>query len=415
MALSLIRNSRLFVTYNVDQVTGVIATSGFTPTNTQEIQVLDGFSFSQNTNADTITLSEAGPTPTRGQRSFNNSLAPVDFSFSTYVRPAKYTTVTAEERFLWNALVSSYQGSAGAYTGSNSGIGSWAEAASVATIGTTNSETHQLIKFGLIIALDNTTFMIDNCVMDQATVDFGIDQIATIAWTGKGSALRRLATAVTLTDVTGYTGSLAWYLGSNQNAHVGFSNGYAGSARAKDTSANYIANKLSTAYIASGLAAYIGSSTNPQYNVPITGGTITFANNVTYLTPSNLGVVNTPITYFTGTRAVTGTLTAYLRTGGYTGSNMQGDVGSLFSALTTTTALASSENKYSIYVDLGGMANSNRISFQVPQAILQIPSVKSESVISADMNFTGQGGYSGSSMSYDITVPNELTIKYQSA
>ena len=108
MALSLIRNSRLFVTYNVDQVTGVIATSGFTPTNTQEIQVLDGFSFSQNTNADTITLSEAGPTPTRGQRSFNNSLAPVDFSFSTYVRPAKYTTVTAEERFLWNALVSSY-------------------------------------------------------------------------------------------------------------------------------------------------------------------------------------------------------------------------------------------------------------------------------------------------------------------
>ena len=85
MALNLVRNSRVFFTSNVDSSTGVVATTGFTAANTYEIQVLDGFTFSQNTNADTVTISEAGVAPVRGQRAFNTSLAPVDFSFSNYL------------------------------------------------------------------------------------------------------------------------------------------------------------------------------------------------------------------------------------------------------------------------------------------------------------------------------------------
>jgi len=38
------------------------------------------------------------------------------------------------------------------------------------------------------------------------------------------------------------------------------------------------------------------------------------SNNVTYLTPANLGVVNQPVTYFTGTRAISGSIN-YLKTG----------------------------------------------------------------------------------------------------
>jgi len=108
MALNLVRNSKVFFTTNVNANTGVINSSGFTASNTYEIQVLDGFTFSQNTNQETVTVSEAGTTPVRGQRSFNTSLAPVDFSMSTYLRPAVVSSaVTAEESVLWNALFSS--------------------------------------------------------------------------------------------------------------------------------------------------------------------------------------------------------------------------------------------------------------------------------------------------------------------
>ena len=54
------------------------------------IPVLEGFSFSQSTNASEITLSEMQDSSGQSRRcrkSFNDSLAPVDWSFSTYLRP----------------------------------------------------------------------------------------------------------------------------------------------------------------------------------------------------------------------------------------------------------------------------------------------------------------------------------------
>ena len=53
------------------------------------IPILDGFSFSQATNSSEITLSEMESTSgsRRGRRAFNDSLAPAEWSFSTYVRP----------------------------------------------------------------------------------------------------------------------------------------------------------------------------------------------------------------------------------------------------------------------------------------------------------------------------------------
>ena len=59
---------------------------------TWKIPVLEGFSFSQATNVSEITLNEMESTAgvsRRGRRAFNDSLAPVEFSFGTYVRPFK--------------------------------------------------------------------------------------------------------------------------------------------------------------------------------------------------------------------------------------------------------------------------------------------------------------------------------------
>lgn len=368
MAVNLVRNSRVFFTTDVNATTGVVDIGALESTKTWEIQVLDGFTFSQNTNQETVTLNEAGSTPVRGQRSFNTSLAPVDFSMSTYMRPRMGTTnVEAEEAPLWSALTSA------------DGSG-WTAGASFSTIDVDASNVHQLQKFGLIIILDNVTYVIDNCVLTQATIDFGIDAIATIAWTGQGGVLRKL--------------------GTNATASAGtFGGGLTGSYTQKVTTAPYIANKLSTATVASGGTTYV---------VGLTGGSLTINNNVTYLTPANLGVVNQPATYFTGTRAISGTLNAYLKTGSST------DTGALLAAMLADTSNVNP--KFDLQIAVGGSSNAIKVAFAMPTSMLTIPTVDVQQVVSTAINFTAQGSTDGTaSGSYDITAANELTVKYYAA
>ena len=55
-----------------------------------DLPVLDGFSFSQATNSSEITLAEmenSAGVSRRGKRMFNDSLAPAEWSLSTYSRP----------------------------------------------------------------------------------------------------------------------------------------------------------------------------------------------------------------------------------------------------------------------------------------------------------------------------------------
>ena len=372
MSFNLLRNSRVFFTTNVNPETGVVATSGFLPTNTREIQVLDGFSFTQNTTAETVTLTEAGAAPVRGQRSFNTALEPVDFSLSTYMRPADGgTNITAEESVMWNALFATDP------IGGTSPA--WVENTTSATVVVGNSQTHQLQKFGLIIVIDGVSYIIDNCALDSATIDFGLDAIATIAWAGKGAILRQIAG---LTASTGGT--------------VTFGGGLTGTAKGKNTTAAYIANKLSTLTVKAGI-----DGTGTTYNVAITGGSLTISNNLTYLTPANLGVVNKPFTYFTGTRAISGSLNAYLRAGATNTAGLLADM----------LAGSSSDVNPSFYVqiEVGGASNDTRVEFEMPGAVLTIPTVATEQVVSTTINFTAQGTTSGA---FDIGTANELEVRY---
>jgi len=199
MALNLIRNSRVFFTTNLDTSNRVAAT-GFTATNTFEIQVQDGFSFSQNTGTETVTLNEAGAAPVRGQRSFNTSLEPVDWNFATYIRPkfeeGTVVNVAAdaddyigcEESVLWNAMAgTTLIGGAGAGWIATPGL------TPVSKVNFDKSNAHQLQAFGLIIVFEAVAYAIDNCAVDSATIDFGLDAIASITWAGKGTAMRQLA------------------------------------------------------------------------------------------------------------------------------------------------------------------------------------------------------------------------------
>ena len=372
MSFNLIRNSRMFFTTNVNAETGVVAATGFDTTNTFEIQVQDGFSFSQNTTSETVTLMEGGAAPVRGQRSFNTALDPVDFSFSTYIRPADGgTNITAEEGVLWNALLGTTAiGGAGA---------AWSEGVSNATVVATNSQAHQLQKFGLIIVIDGVSYIIDNGAMDSATIDFGLDAIASIAWSGKGAVLRQVSG---LTATTGAT--------------VTFGGGLTGTAQGKNTTAAYIANKLSTLAITGGI-----NGTGTAYTVALTGGSLTISNNLTYLTPANLGVVNKPVTYFTGTRAISGSINAYLRAGATNTAGLLADM--------LVASDSEVDPEFEITIAMGGSTNATRVEFEMPAAVLTIPSVSTEQVVSTTINFTAQGSTGNA---FDIGAANELTVRY---
>ena len=90
-----------------------------------EVPILDGFSFSQSTNQSEIGLSEMQGTDglsRRGQRVFTDSLAPAEWSFSTYVRPFQTTTDGEEHRAVEEVLWAVMAG-ADKYKDSVSGAG----------------------------------------------------------------------------------------------------------------------------------------------------------------------------------------------------------------------------------------------------------------------------------------------------
>lgn len=433
MSFNLIRNARMFFTTNVDVNTGVVNTTGFTAANTKEIQVLDGLSFSQATGSETVTINEAGDAPIRGQRSFNTSLEPVELSFSTYIRPS-FTEgssnvvafdaddlVDAEEDVLWNAFAAGYingvdENIASASNARANGTPATNPVSATGTAGFKaawyqvkgatgsapysvvefgNSGKNQLAKFGIIIILDASSYVIDNCVLDQATIDFGLDAISTIAWTARGSVLRNAAITADKSSPVALSGTIdvagtATSIGSSQVA------------KAKNTSAPFLANKLSQITVTSNISGTAGTT----YDLALTGGSITFANNVTYLTPANLATVNKPFTYFAGTRAISGSVNCYLRTGG---TNRSGKLLSDMLAGSATNV----EPAFQISLNIGGNSSAaTRVNLLLPACVLTIPAINTEQVVSSTINFTAQG-YSGTSFGIDQN--NEAKITYYSA
>ena len=459
MALNLSRNTRVWFTTNVNPTTGVLpdATTGysaFTSANTFELQVLDGYSFSQGTASTPITLSEAGNVPNRGQRAFNTALNPVDLSFSTYIRPRLNTNVTAIEKVLWNALTGSENidstgvvvtnitrastlsptvtivgataftgyavgdsinitgvtgtldwNSPGVITSSNGAgpytltatmakapatltaalggtlkvyKGQWAETPSNAYTSFVGSNKNQLQKFAMIFMVDTAIYIVDNCALNQAVIDFGLDAISMIAWSGFGTSVNKAST-LTIANLS--------------------------SATAYNTSANYITNKLSSTTLISN----IGGASGTSYSVTLTGGSITINNNIAYITPSNLGVVNTPIGYYTGTRSITGSLNAYLKTG------TAGDTGTLLSDILTTSTSAP-ETKFKLQIEIGGSINAVRVELDIPGASLSVPTIDIADVVSTTIGFTAQGSDALlSTNTYDITATNDMTVRYYSS
>lgn len=360
MAVNLSRKAKVFITSDDLSVTAPV----FTAANTFELQILNDWSFSQTTNATTVEMMEAGPTPKRGQRTFNDSMNPAEWSFSTYIRPYDAgTTANTPEAILWSAMLSD-------------SLTAMATGAASAVIDTTGSDVHQLAKFGLVFVVDQSIYVIENCAINQAEINFDITGIASITWSGMGAKLKRITTGpVAPTTATAFPIS---------TSYVGYDK-------------TFITNKLSSIELSSG---FTGGTT---YSIPITGGSFTYSNNIEYVTPDTLGVVDTAIGYYTGSRAVSGSLTAYLKTGTNETAQLLQDV--------LTTGATTTEPKFRLAINIGGtQAGFPSVKLDMPFATLQVPTVEVGDIITTTIAFSAQGATAGE---FDIEANNGLIVTYK--
>jgi hypothetical protein len=436
--------------------------------------MLEGFSFSQTTNSSEITLAEMESTTgtsRRGRKMFNDSLAPVEWSFSTYirpyiasnsVRPGASTTyswgdskVHLVDECLWNALLSKSRldeatsaqsvasvainaagtgytvGDLLTFTGGTLATGGAHATGRVQTIsggGATGPVTAIDILTGgnytvaptgvtdvgsgsgltltsstlgesedSLIERDGTIAMytsassnksalntfsmefligtgvgykLNKAVVNSATVNFDVEGIATVEWSGMAATIDNI-TAFTETNVTTVGGA---------NAGKAINEG----GTSADTE-NFIRNRLTSMAVApkTGGTSVSVAGMQTSYDLTVTGGSISIENNLSYLTPEELGVVNKPIEHVTGVRNVGGSFTCYLAT-----SSANNGSKDFYEDLTSAAALDVITHDFEMTFKVGGTSGSPRVEFKMPQCHVEVPSHSIEDVISLESSFT---------------------------
>ena len=458
MARNLTRNTRVFVSNQ--SVLG-----SCTNANTWEIKVLDGYSFSQATSTEDIVINEAGVSPIRGQKTFNTAQEPVDISLSTYIRPyddVANSLVDAPERILWaslagsSATVTDANGSMVANTAGNGLAVFQQDVGSGMLIDFEESDSNELAKLTIWFHLENATYRVDNVNISTAEIDFAIDAIATIAWSGMGTGLTELSSAdhtavsnwVAGTNYKGIPATTADSFLRNKLSTITLQNNQLGTIMDSGTATGgstttlteALATFVSDGFIAAGDYLWVdftggviesrviqsftedtitiegsfsqavtnqswrvyGAAGHAQqdYTIALTGGSLTIENNMEFLTPEELGVVNQPLPGFAGSRSVTGSITAYLDTGFYGTTALMRDILEDINSVT---------NSYNLVLSIGGTAATpKRVDLTLGTAQISVPTVNVEDVIATEITFAGQG--SGGLLENQ----DEVTIVYHS-
>ena len=386
-----------------------------------EVPVLDGFSFSQGNNTSEVVLSEmdsSGGVSRRGRRAFNDSLSPGEWSFSTYVRPfasagsgtgkADGATEThAVEEVLWALMAGAdnYDASTYDFDRGGSNVITPASGSSVISFDQSNKSTLGTCNIYFVMGDSSRMVMkLKDAVVNEAGIDFEIDGIATINWSGQcaevidftGSTIEDTVQPTdgdNTTDASGIAVGDVWldsndghrlYVLTNVGAGSEASTSYVNEAIG--SSSNFIRNRLTTLTVTPTTQDPDGDSVNElqsSYDLTLTGGNITVTNNISYITPEELGVVNVPIGHVTGARSVSGSFTCYLtRNTSAFDSNRSRD---LFEDLRGITNVVT--NSFGLTFSIGG-GSGNRLGLTCATAHLEIPTHSIDDVISLETNFS---------------------------
>jgi hypothetical protein len=424
-----------------------------------EVPVLEGYQFSQATNTSEVTLNEMSTTggeTRRGRRMFNDSYAPAEWSFQTYIRPflsggADSNTngsVYAVEEALWGAMIGD-----GDYVAANASTGA-VTAIDNPSVPTTDTDLTEQTVSGISTSTDGDG---RNAQLDVTVNDSGVISVALNA-SNKGSGytdddklfisaedladalgeslsdidsdLEVQVNGITASSVSKFTGfntrdasELEFDFQDSNKAALGTFNLYfvIGSANAEATKQVYkitgcVVNEAAIDFDIEGLAtinwsgfgelisenenstitatntegttatsnfirnrltslALSNGSTN--YGLVLTGGNITISNNITFITPETMGVVNQPVGHVTGTRNIGGNFTCYLN---------GKDDGSAELFETIAEATDSIINSHNAVFSIGG-SNAPLLKVTMPTTHLEIPTHSIEDIISLDVNF----------------------------
>ena len=270
-------------------------------------------------------------------------------------------------------------------------------------------------------------YKLENAVVNEAGIDFDIDGIATVNWSGMAGQIKEVATGtgagqVTAQDAAPTAGAAgALWIDTNDSDKIYISTAannsswYTAISEGSTNTGNFIRNRLTQLTLApegdkAAGTGFVGTTTftnaaggsdsyEASYNVAITGGNVTISNNISYLTPEELGKVNQPIEHVTGTRTVTGSLTCYLASSDAATNRSKNLFADLVSDINTVI------NKFAITLQVGGTdATKPRFEISMPTAHFEIPSHSIEDVISLETNFHGLGT--------GVSEGDEVTLKY---
>jgi len=403
-SLNLQRNSEVFFS-TIDLINGAAVTA-MTPSNTWKLEVLAGFAVTSSAATQDITSLESGTNPDRSQQRFNTAINPVDWNFQVYLRPTDVNTgATAggnsaltnpsgnvkpvADWFMWQSLVSNTKVASGA-TDEQSvwSTGGKLETTNVAAstgAHSTRSNFSTAVENHMYFKLDNVIYQVSNATVNQATVDAGIEEIATVTWAGFGTTLKELtgtprnnaisvfggilnsgSTVVANSNVSELTEQAAYHPFNQMNV--------AGTIGTN----SFIKNRLSAIEFHHQATA---AAADEKFTFPVTALTFDYNNNTTYLTPEEISALNEPIGQFTGTRAVTGSATMYLRTGDLESA---GFLRNISEDSRTSSAQTSNAN-----LIIGG-TTAPYVAFQLDATQFEFPQIATDDVISMSINFVGQ-------------------------
>ena len=335
-----------------------------------DLPVLDGFSFSQAMNTSEITLNEAQSTSgvsRRGRAMFNDSFAPVEWSFSTYMMPytsaggsqgasGKGSTTDGNHCEVSEAMWAMFFGQtvSDGLTSDTTDLDIKQNQSAKATVGVfdlffvlgaSQASTAYTYTTGAATA-NQMIYKIADCSVGEASFDFDLDGIATVNWSGNGKLITEHP-SLTATSTSIYEGV--------------------------SNTSGFIRNRVSDLTISGD-----PSGSSVTYATTLTGGNITMSNNLTYLTPETLGVVNQPLGHVSGSKSIGGNFTCYLDNASATSS------AEFYEDLVEATS--DIQNSFSLAFDIGA-GSAPYCAITMPTCHLEVPTHSIEEVISMETNF----------------------------
>jgi hypothetical protein len=414
--LNLQRNTKVFMS-TVD-LAGGAAVADMKPANTWQVEILAGYAMSQATTTQDITSLESGLSPDRSQQRFNTALNPVDWNFQVYLKPTGIVktsgatgihetgnSMPVSDWFLWQGLMSNTSWASGGEihsTWQDDGKFSLAARSAASNVFAHTPNYAVASEYYLYFKLDNVVYQVSNAAVNQATVDAAIDGIATTTWTGFGTHLIELRDNPRDNAISVFGGILnsgtsaaansnAYAMTADSSYHPWNSYNVAGTI----SSASFIKNRLSSIEIKHAPSA---GGAGVTFTFPVTSLSFDYNNNITYLTPEELATLNSPIGQFVGTRAISGTLSAYLRAGSTDTAQF---LKQIVEDSRTSSAATSNAN-----LRVGG-STAPYFAINMPAVQFDLPTHSIEDVIGVSVNFLAQESSSGTGD--EITIITQKT------